>query len=127
MQAAGREVPTWVEPEAGLEGQAKVLKGPTHGDLDTTQEEATEVPALDKSPVVEAAGGVIETGTVEASEHPEGTTPGNIDESPEAILTPMPVLPPCLEEVQGMPELEDAKPGAIPAPMPVLLPHLEEY
>ena len=127
MQAAGGEVPTWVEPKARLERQVRVLKEPTRGDPDTTHEEAAEVPALDNPPVVEATGGVIEMGMVEVPECPEGMTPGNVDESPKTILAPMPILPPHLEEYQDMPELEDAEPGTIPAPMPVLLPCLKEY
>ena len=94
MQAAGGEVPTWVEPKARLEGQVGVLEGPTHGDPDTNQEEVMEVPVLDEPPVVEAAGGVIEMGTVKGPECPGDTAPGNVDESPKAIPAPMPVLPP---------------------------------
>ena len=90
MQAAGGQVLTQVEPKAGPERQTRVLEEPTHGDPDATSGEAMEVPALDEPPVVEEAGGVIKTEMVEASECPEGTTPGNVDEGTEATR------PPCL-------------------------------
>ena len=123
VQAGDGEAPTQAEPEADPEGQTGVLKEPTHGDPDTTHGEAVEVPALDKPPVVEATGRVIETETVEASERPEGKTPGNVDEGAEATPAPMPVLPPCLEaadEFQDMPELEDAEPEDDPREEPLV-------
>ena len=123
MQAAGGEVPTQVETEAVLERQIGVLEGPTHGDPDTTHGEAAEVPALDEPPVVEEASGVIETETIEASERPEGMTPGNVDEGMEATPAPIPVLPPCLEaadEFWDMPELEDAEPKDDPREEPLM-------
>ena len=123
MQDAGGEAPTWIEPKAGLERQTGVLEKPTRGEPDTTHGEAMEVPALDKPPVVEATGGVIETEMVEEPECPEGTTPGNVDEGAKATPAPMPVLLPHLEatnEFQDMPELEDAEPEDAPREEPLV-------
>ena len=113
MQAGDGEAPTHVKPEADPEGQTGVLEEPTHREPDTTCGEAVEVPALDEPPVVEAAGGVIETDMVEALERPEGTTLGIEDEGAEATPALRPALLPHLEatdEFQDMPELEDAEP-----------------
>ena len=120
MQAAGGEVPTRVQPKARPERQVGVLEGPICGDPDTNQEEAAKVPVLDEPPVVEAAGGVIEMGTVEGQEYPGGMAPGNVDESREATPAPMPVLLPRLEEYQDMSELEDAEPEDDPREEPLM-------
>ena len=58
-------------------------------------------------------------GMVEGPECPGGTALGNVNESPEATLAPMPVLPPQLGEYQDMPELEDAEPKDNPREEPL--------
>ena len=61
----------------------------------------------------EERGGIIETGTVEASERPEDTTLKVVDEDAEAIQASSPTSMPNqvgVEELQRMPELEEAEP-----------------
>ena len=84
---------TQIEPGADAEVQTGVLEEPTSGDPDTTRGEAAEVPILDEPPIVEAAGGVIETEMVEASERPEGMT---LEVVMKVLRPPrLPCLPRC--------------------------------
>ena len=84
MQATGEELPTQARPKEEPEGKMVILEEAAHEGPDTNLEEAVEVPVLDEPPVVEAAGGVIETGMAGEPECPGVTALGNIDESPGA-------------------------------------------
>ena len=96
VETADRGAPTQIEPRADAEGQTRVLMEPPRGNLDTTLGESVEVPIPDRPPIVEATSGVIEMEMAEASEHPEDTTLGVVDEGAEATPASLPAPMPHL-------------------------------
>ena len=88
-QATSGETPTQAKPEEETGAQKIVLQEVACEDSDTNPREAAGHPALDDPPSGEAAGGVIETRMTRGPEYPGVTSPGDVNESPEATSVPV--------------------------------------
>ena len=89
---------------------------PPSGDLGTIIGETAEAQAPDRLPIVEPTGRIIETQIVKVSERLRDTTLKVVDEDAEAVQASPPTSTPNqvgVEELQGMPELEEAEPEEV--------------